>query len=79
MESITISDHVRITLTFQSSSACSVERMWRLNESILDDKSVLETLSRTLALYFYILKQIYPGRCLVKQYGKTIRWLLEGN
>lgn len=52
IESITISDHGLITVTFSPVSAGYLERTWRLNESLLDDNRVVEALSHKIKTYF---------------------------
>lgn len=52
IEPITISDHASITVTFLPISAGHLERTWQLNESLLDDNKVVETLSCKIKTYF---------------------------
>lgn len=54
IESITISVHASIMLTFLPVSAGHWERTWQLNESLLDDKQISEDLLHKLAGYFEI-------------------------
>lgn len=42
IEAITISDHAPITLTLSPIKAGYIERTWRLNESLLDNKRITE-------------------------------------
>lgn len=52
IESITISDHAPITLTFLPVSVGHREMTWRLNKSLLDDRQISEDLLHKLVEHF---------------------------
>lgn len=54
IEPITISDHAPITLTISITQRSHIERTWRLNESLLDNKNIMEELSIKIKAYFEI-------------------------
>lgn len=58
IDPITISDHAPTTMILLPVPVGHVERTWRLNEALLDDNSIVETLSIKLKTYF---KMNVPG------------------
>lgn len=54
IESITISDHAPVVMTFVPVSAGQWERTWQLNESLLDDKQIAEDIRAKMIEYFEI-------------------------
>lgn len=54
IESITMSDHAPITLTFCPIQMGHLERTWRLNESLLDKEEIVEELGIKIKEYFEI-------------------------
>lgn len=73
--SITISDHAPITVTLLPVSAGHIERTSRLNESLLDDNSVVEALSLKIKTYFEISM---PGEVLEQAVWEAHKTVIRG-
>lgn len=56
IEPITMSDHAPITLTLRPTQMDRAERIWCLNESLLDKEDIVEKLSIKIKEYFEINK-----------------------
>lgn len=71
---ITWSDHAPVTLTWNITEHPSPNsRQWRLNESLLEDKSVIEDVTKELQYYFQYNATPEVDAGIIWEAHKTVR------